>query len=131
MKHQVNLSVRLSITDDDIDAIMNAALPEGFNYWCDHMTAVEGRYFGKNASDHITKGGSLLLHDWRDADYVLTLDQLLTGIGQAYCDGYGDDWHVNYGVGADLIESYIDLGRIDADTANAIIQYAIFGELVY
>ena len=59
-----------------------------------------------------------------DGDYWLSLERLLVGIENWFKSG-GDKY------GAVCIDGTLDCGNIDAECADAIIQYALFDDIVY
>ncbi len=113
----------ITITQEDIDDIMCSALEGGITYWCCKAEVVEDDYYGEYASEQISRDGSLRLYDCEeDETYILTLYKLLKGIGLAIEDGFGYDWFDG---------DCLDCCQIDGDAADVIIQYALFGEVVY
>ena len=121
------LVVRL--TQQDVDDIMVSALEGGINYWC-RSVVVEGNYLGEYASDQISRGGQLTfwLHEPLDdsmASYTLDLDKFLAGFKR---------WLENCYANCDVVDSTdgsVDCGQIDATCADEIVQYALFGDLVF
>ncbi len=111
----------VKVTLQDIDDIMVTALEGGLTGWCCKAVVV-GEYLGKYASDQISRGGCLILHDSEeDARYTLTLDKFLTGLTKYLCenpDCVNEDGCVNP-------------GEIDAEGADCIVQCALFGEVIY
>lgn len=75
------------------------------------------------ANEVISHGGELVLST-EDGDKVLTLEAFLQGLQMVL-----DEFVVTLEVIGD--EYYIDATEIDADLADVIVQYALFGELVY
>lgn len=111
------LFVPKKITQQDIDDIMSTALEGGINYWCCKAEVLESQYYGEYASDQISRGGSLRLYDAESDDtWVLNLDNLMSGIIKAIESGY---------VSSD------DLDDWDAADADAAVQCALFGDLVF
>lgn len=128
------------INGEEIDDIVCSALEGGICYWCDRIAVKypsEGYLAGEEwASEQLTKGGTLVL--WhedlddpdKDATSNMDLDAFLRGLtlflesNDTYC-------------GYDLLEqddkgSYrLDDALIDANLADSIVQYAVFGELVF
>ena len=106
---------------------MACALEGGITYWCDSVEVV-GSYLGEYASEQISRGGTLKLYDCEGrTTYELTKEKLIEGLklwtkdrsfyNCLYCNGDG------------CLE--LDLCNADADVCDSIVQYAIFGELVY
>jgi hypothetical protein len=123
-KFEVKVEIRVELTQQDIDDIMVAALEGGINYWCDEAAVEGGEYLGKYASDQISRGGTLLLHDTdEDAYRKLDLEKFLKGF-KLWVENGGDE----YGA---IEDGKVDCCNIDADCADAIIQYALFGEVIY
>jgi hypothetical protein len=91
------------------------------------QNAITKDYFGvqaedqskvKYASDLISLSGTLILFDAESSDnWELTKEKLMAGIVQ-HCN-------VRNITPNDLLEDY------DADTADAIVQYALFNELTF
>lgn len=105
---------------------MVSALEGGITYWVDKVEPRCGVEFDF-ASDVISKGGSILIHDnEEDATYELTKAKLLQGIRM----------YAEQPKNSDIFEVidrelHIDCGMVDAEVADAIIQYALFGEIIY
>ena len=107
----------------DIDDIMACALEGGITYWCDNARVVEDRYYGEYASDQISRGGSLELHDYvEDENRIINLDNFLNGLELAIKKGYAKHWYSN---------GKIDMMNMDAVAADIIAQLAIFGDVIY
>ena len=120
-KFTVRAEVEVNLTQQDIDDIMVAALEGGICYWC-RKAEVVGEYLGEYASDQISRGGSLILHDSESSDkWELTLEKFLNGVKLYFEDGC----HVQ------VEDNRIDAGDIDAGDADCIIQFALFGEVVF
>lgn len=114
----VKIEMPIKITPGDIDDIMVTALEGGITYWCDKAEVV-GQYLGEYASEQISHAGELKLYADGES-YILNEAKLISGLklylsknSEPICDGG------------------IDAGAIDAEAADCIIQYAIFGEIVY
>jgi hypothetical protein len=116
------------ISQEDIDEIMCTALEGGITYWCMHAQSImEEEWMKENnityLSDVTGRGGDIVLTT-DDGDYVLTLKAFLTGLQMAIDDDTIAIETINN-------EYHIDTCMIDADIADVIIQYALFGKLVY
>ena len=123
-KFEVKVESRVELTQQDIDDIMVAALEGGINYWCDEAAVEGGEYLGKYASDQISRGGTLLLHDTdEDAYRKLDLEKFLKGF-KLWLENGGDQYGAVQG-------HEVDCCNIDAGCADEIVQYALFGEVVY
>lgn len=120
---EVECRVKIVLTKDDIDGIMSSALDSGINYWCG-KAEVDGDYLGEYASEQIARGGSLILHDMESGEkYWLNKWKFLLGF-RLWVENDGD----RYGA---LNGRQVNTGYIDGPAADEIIQYALFGEVVY
>lgn len=120
----INLDV--VITNEDIDDIMCIALEGGITYWCEKVEVVGG-YLGEFASDQISRGGTLILFDSEeDKQYELTKEKLINGILMYLKQPVGDDF-------LEMVDHklHLDTACVDAIVADAIVQYALFNEIVY
>lgn len=114
----------VKVNAEDIDDIMACALEGGITFWCDEVRVVD-KYLGEYASDQISRGGELLLHDMEENEtYLLTKKKFLRGLKTFLNDSKGKICKLDSGY-------EVDPANIDENDADSIIQYAIFGELVY
>jgi hypothetical protein len=125
-----HIDTRVEITVQDIDDIMCAALEGGITYWC-----YEAYPYGYNdgakwpegvdyTSQCLSRGYDIALVDSEEDDehgvpvqYMLTLSAMIRGI-QMFCDIH----HKHYNI---ISEDY------DSLDADCMVQYALFGKLVY
>lgn len=122
----LNVEMPIRVTGEDVDDIMAGALDGGISYWCDNVEVL-GRYLGEYASEQISRGEKLILHDVEsEKDYCLGLQSVLNGI---------ELWAKNSVGNNCLIQKdgklMIDCCNADEIVCDAIIQYAIFGEVIY
>ena len=123
---EIAMEFKVELSNNDIDDIVAIALEGGITYWCDEAKVV-GNYLGEYASEQISKGGQLKLYDFEEEEYhLLTREKFIEGFKKYIANPTASD-----------IFEYVD-GKlkldtcyVDADVADAIIQYAIFGEVVY
>lgn len=123
----INIRRDVVVTQEDIDDIMCTAFEGGITYWCDSAKVV-GDYLGEFASEQISRGGKLILHDFEEDSYdELTLDKFLSGL-EIYLTKWAEPnvIYVN-----ECGTSVIDAGWIDAIGADMIVQLSIFGDVVY
>lgn len=129
-KFEILVQIRAALTQQDIDDIMVSALEGGINYWC-RRVVVQGDYLGEYASEQISRGGKLAI--WLDEPfeddktcYMLDRDKFLAGF-KLWLEKGGDSYYdaIDYSDGS------VDCGQIDATCADEIVQYALFGELVF
>lgn len=116
--------INFTLSETDVDDIMVAALEGGISYWC-RAAEVVGDYLGEYASEQISRGGKLKLHEVDDdAVYELDIEKFIQGF-KLWIEN-GDDEY-----GAVKADGSVDVYKIDAEMADMIIQYAIFDEVVF
>lgn len=121
--HSLKISFSVDITQEDIDDIMCSALEGGICYWC-FKAEVAGEYLGTYASEQISSGGTLILHDRESKEqYELTLDKFMNGLRLFLEGGHSDLINIK--------NNSIDPGDFDGDCADRIIQFALFGDTVF
>ena len=121
-RHNVSAVINFVVSDEDIDDIMSAALDGGITYWCGRAEVV-GEYLGEYASEQISRGGTLKLYDVEDGTVSeLTLDKFLNGLRL---------WIENERTFELTNAGRLDVGQIDALAADAIIQYALFNNVIF
>jgi hypothetical protein len=120
----VNIECTVKVTAEDIDDIMCSALEGGINYWCCKAEVV-GDYLGEYASEQISRGGTLKLHDAEEDEvYELTLEKFLNGIQLAIQHNYFAEYDWCNG-------NEIDTCQVDAEVSDCIIQLALFDDVIY
>lgn len=120
----INITKTVKITQEDIDDIMCSALEGGITYWC-RKAKVVGEYLGEYASEQISRGGKLKLYDAEEDEvYELTLEKFLKGIELAIQHNY----YAEYGW---CDGTMLDTCNVDASVADAIIQLALFDDVIY
>lgn len=116
------VQITKEFTEDDLENIMITALEGGIGYWA----CLDNSDWNQQPADMPTSeyawkilrdGGTLHFLDEEDdgAEYFLDLSSLLDGIGKCIVN---KDWDG-------------DMDNIDAIVADMIIQYAIFGSVIY
>lgn len=123
---ELEVSFKVRLTQEDIDDIMCAALEGGITYWCCKAEVI-GEYLGEYASEQIGRGGSLKLYDSEENEvYELTLEKFMNGLRMYFVKPTNDDFleFVDHGL-------RIDTCHMDANAADSVIQYAIFGDVIY
>tara|TARA_R110000824_G_C15188100_1_gene674450 strand:+ start:936 stop:1346 length:411 start_codon:yes stop_codon:yes gene_type:complete len=120
------IEVLLEVTDYDLDCILSGAFEGGSNYWCDNVQVVNNDYKGAEfASEAISKGAEIdiflneINYDGTRDKYRLTKEKLLEGC-KHYIAGTKDTKRRAW-----------DPDAMDAWDYDMILQYAIFGEVVY
>lgn len=118
------INVPIEVTQQDVDDIMVTALEGGINYWCEGIEVVNNDYKGgEYGSDVISRGGTLILSVEDDEPVELTLEKFQNGLQKFISSGSAE-----YGV---INNDELDCGMIDAPASDLIIQYAVFGEIVF
>lgn len=130
-KLTAHVSYDIDITQEDLFDILTTAFEGGIGYWCESIEVIsKGTDWGNiREEDHeysaanIAAGGSAELYCSEDMDvpYVLTRDLVISGIERVLSEKL-----VCY-----TKDSTEWIGDIDADIADVIVQYALFGMLVY
>ena len=126
IKGKNEIKVSFFYTDEDLMDIVVTALEGGIGYWaCLDNT---GKDFEDQPDDMpvsewcwelLKQGKQLHFYDdsgeEEEAEYFLDMASLYTGIGKAIANKCWDG----------------DMDMLDADVADAIIQYAIFDDVIY
>ena len=121
---EIKAEISVRISTEDIDDIVTTALEGGICYWC-RRAEVKGKYLGEFASEQISRGGVLVLHDSVDGKKrELNKEKLLSGVKQ-----YLEDEEDSVGCSKGVYE--LDCCMVDATVADMIIQYAIFDDIIY
>ena len=126
--NEIFVKFTLKVSNEDIDDIVSTALEGGIDYWC-YKAEVVGEYLGEYASDQISRDGTLKLYD-AESDDVWELDKpkLLDGISKAITNGILLEYEW---AKFDNEIITLDTFQVDAEVADAIIQFALFGKLVF
>lgn len=117
---KIEITTSFVVTRQDVDYLLVAALEGGITYWCDKVEIVgdwpEDAHF---ASECLSRNRNLMIHDYEeDTWHTLTLESFLEGIKNAMND-----------FGVSSFEQFMD--DHDAGVADVIVQWAIFGEVLY
>lgn len=125
----LNVSLNVLVTDEDIDDIMVSALEGGITYWCQEAEVI-GEHLGEGwGHEQIARGGILRLYDAEDGEhYDLNREKFLAGL-KKYLEHPLYDGTILRGIREDRME--LDCGMIDTPAADQIIQYAVFGNIIY
>lgn len=118
----VRPEIEVNMTQQDIDDIMVSALEGGINYWCREAEVVEDKRCGDWGHEQIARGGVLILHDAESSGkWELTLEKFLNGVKLYFEQGC----HIQ------VEDNRIDTGDMDANDADCIVQFALFGEVIF
>lgn len=129
-----NKNNRYIVTQESIDDILASAFEGGINYWCGEAEVVD-EYLGEYASEQISRGGKVnlsIIDDDGEIEDVKTLelDAVLEGIKRRICD-YEDNGIKRYGISEGSNEEIRFDVDFDSWDADVIVQYAIFGKIVF
>ncbi len=111
------------VKNEDIDDIIESGM-RGCTYWCDRVEPV-GPYLGEYANEQISRNG--LLRFYRKEEDIparMGKDNFHNGLCRWFMLSMPDMSRV-------VNNGRIDAGEIDAYEADAILQYALFGEIAY
>lgn len=112
---------KVTIDGQTVDDIMVSALEGGISYWCESVETV-GEYLGEYASEQISRGGKLRFQAIdEDTPFTLALSSFTKGLRKViseYPDIVDEDGAVN-------------AGNVDGCIADSLVQYALFGEIVF
>ncbi len=128
MSTYIPITLSLKVTDEDIDDIIEKELTHDIvSTWCSKIQP-SGEYLGADRQQ-ISLGGTLIFvgKDDDDDKYELTKEKLINGIYQYVCEA--TDY--SFMEIDEFAELHIDTTQIDSPDADAIIQYALFGEIIY
>jgi hypothetical protein len=118
-----NIKVNYPLTRQFIDDLLVTAFEGGINYWCSKVYPVDN-IFPEGAvytSDCLSRGRHIVIVEESDEDgnqgknHILTLDNLLFGI----------KCFMNMPNANNIFDDY------DAWDADTIVQFAIFGDIIY
>lgn len=123
--YEMRVTTVVAVTDEDIDDILCNAFEGGITAdWCRRVD-VSGEMLGEYASEQISRGGNLILvEDEDESRHELTLDKFMKGLRMFLSENEGNG--VSY-----LDNGRIDTGTLDGIASDAVVQYALFGEVVY
>lgn len=120
-KFTIHPQIEVNLREQDIEDIMVTALEGGITYWC-YQVQMLGEQLGKYASQHLARGGKLKLYDGETGEkYWLDRDMFLTGV----------KLYLEQGNHVSIDDNVIDPCDIDANDADCIIQFALFGEVQF
>lgn len=113
----------IEITGEDIDDTMESAM-SGCTYWCDRAEVVD-EYLGMYASEQISRGGKLIFIPFEDPAVELDKEKFRKGLNMWLSNQSKETLKRVFHDGA------YDPGQVDAADADAILQYALFDDIIY
>lgn len=137
MENEIRVGMPLIITDEDIDDIMSNAL-DWISYWCRSVEVV-GEYLGEYASEQISRGGELIFRCIEDPvdetpeilDYKLDRKKFIHAVDVWLSELDDDAKNEILDKGFNYYGLELDVGQIDGPCSDAIIQLALFNEVVF
>ena len=133
MEHTIKIEKELKITTQDITDYVLCCEAGGFDYWGELCSADEDYEAARKRLEEKSKpdfkpcyedvlaeilegGGKLTVYDREeDKEYELTTEKILEG-WKKYAENY---------------DSADDFDEYDGESADCILQYAIFGDVIY
>lgn len=117
------INIPFLISGEFVDDVILTALTGGINYWCDlvYTNDTKGK---KYLPEVISAGGTLILKPVEEEkEYELNFD--------SFCEGFKK--YVSYYLEKkrDLSGLKTDSSDIDGEISDTIIQFALFGEIIY
>lgn len=116
----IKIIVEHEINDMMIDDICVTAFEGGINYWCEEArilaSSIPEKYINEEiyASEAISRGASVELFDIEGEEvWLLTPENFKKGLERC-----ANEWNLN-------------LEDLDADDADKVIQFALFGEIIF
>lgn len=126
------INIELQVTDENLCSIVVTAIESGISYWARSMEYAHGcatsepdEWYAEFRHAWWVPCGNALAFRLDDEDRWVRLDRegLLRGLRM---------WIMRHkATGAVQPDGTIETGWIDAGDADCIVQYAVFGELVY
>lgn len=113
--------LKVSVTAEDVDDIMESAMT-GAVYWC-REAVVTSSYLGEYASEQISRGGALSFIPFEGRKGTLDLERFKKGL-HMYLKNHEESSRC-------ICDGKVDPGQIDSVAADCIIQYAMFGDIIY
>ena len=105
------ITQKRTITEEDVNGVIDSAFYSGIGYWCDELRYDKEPDTEVSAmSEALTKGAIIGIHDSEEDEWhSLELDKVLQAIA----------------------DEQVDFDDYDALVGDAVVQRAIFGEVVY
>lgn len=109
------IQININLNEETIDDIMVTALEGGITYWAVSAKPKGNNYKGAKCASHcVSKGGTLIILAESGEKHELGLAEIKKGIQLFIEDRQG-----------------IDFENLDVTDADCIVQFSIFGEIVY
>ena len=130
----LKINYEVNVSDEDIDDIVATAFEGGFTYWC-NAAKVVGKKLGKYTSDQISRGGKITIwvsepFDDKDTKKCeLTKPKFMKGL-KMYLENPNAPYNI-LTYDEETNKPIVDTAEVDADVADMILQYALFGEIIY
>lgn len=121
----LELNFKLEVSSEDIDQIVNLAFIEGITYWLKELH-VEHGFYGGNPFNQISRGNVIWMY-YLDSDKNYCCAQLDREKFLAGLKKYFETEKPNFM----CKESSLICMSTNPDAADKIIQYAVFGDILF
>lgn len=111
--YNIEVNQTFTVTEEDIETVVEMA-GYGINYWASSATFEDGEYTITDAEDEE------VINSCTAEELAEALVKIGTGQFQSGYQEYASDYL-----------KHSDAGFIDADLADHVVQYAIFGDVIY
>tara|TARA_R110001592_G_scaffold287563_1_gene556404 strand:+ start:1123 stop:1482 length:360 start_codon:yes stop_codon:yes gene_type:complete len=118
MTYNKTINIPIYISNDIVETIITTASEGGIHYWCDVV---------EEGEDSLSDGGTIKF-DVEGTFHHITIKKFMSGL-QIYGERFANDLSIHRT--KDGLSLTIDPGMIDAEGADMIIQYALWGEIRY
>ena len=128
----IEYNAQVKVTNEDILDIMSSAV-YGIAYWVEMVRYTNERRRGDNVEEHIANGGQVVveinepIEEGGPIEFALDRNTVLKGV-KKYLETGNQPYNI---LDADNGEFILDCGMVDATVADMIIQYGLFGELIF
>lgn len=149
---EINPQITIKITKEDVVDILSSALNGGIGYWGeliinDRQYEKAKKWLRENAepdyddgeicyeeiiAQMLFDGRSITIRDIEeDRESWLSLSNLAIGIQTAFRDGFYSSYNWLVPDGDGFGEWHLETSQIDSEVSDVIIQFAVWGEVVY
>ena len=132
---EIEVGINVTLSDEDITDLMVTAIEGGIGYWAcldnaseRYINAPEDESVAETAANILLNGGKVTFLDTDDhsTEWTLSMYKLMHGIYMFLKEGNGCGV-LDYENG----KVVIDLGQIDSERADMIMQYALFKKIIF
>lgn len=142
MEKSIKITMDIKITEDLIETIIVGALEGGSNYWLEDVEMIDDKDLPIKNTEHLTysefmfkeliKGNrAVITIDCEEETKILTLPLLIKGIKQVVELSFEKPNIMLFSGCSLFTDGELDGSNFDSGVSDAVIQFAIFNELVY